>query len=510
MHYHGLYCCASIAAIFLAAAVVSNASPPRDNSREPTGASVAFTSRDPVITEAVKLMDSGEFSKATKLLDSAHPSDDRAAKELRDVMERIRVAYSTDAEAMLKKLKPAISDVTADDLERWRKAGQLQARTIDGHVWYFNREPANLFRFCDEAKRRRTPAAGKQAAKKQVWRLEDHLAHVIAAAKESGGPEVVPVRERVTYRLIVPAKAPGFKVGATVRAWLPIPQEYRQQKDVKLVRSSPQHARLADSSSENPPAKGAAQRTVYFEARVADPAKPMTFEEVFEFTTSAYYPSLDDAKAKPLPADYADGDLGERPPHIQFTPEVKETVARIVGNETNPLAKARRIFHYVSDNVAYCSEEEYSTIPSLSTKALSSKKGDCGIHAMLFITLCRAAGIPARWQSGWATLPSGPDMHDWAEFYVAPWGWLPGDPTCPPYGLQHADDPALRDFYFGHLDSYRLIVNRDFGRDLIPAKQSLRSEPLDFQRGEVEIDGKNLYYPDWDYSIDIEWLNDGK
>ncbi|HKD38502.1 MAG TPA: transglutaminase-like domain-containing protein, partial [Pirellulales bacterium] len=292
--------------------------------------------------------------------------------------------------------------------------------------------------------------------------------------------------------------------------WLPIPQEYRQQKDVKLISSSPEHSQLAEASSHNPPTSGAAQRTLYFQARVADPPKPMTFEEVFEFTTSAFYPMLDDAKAKPLPADYADGDFDERPPHIVFTPEVKETVARIVGNETNPLVKARRIFHYVSDKVAYCSEEEYSTISSLSTKALSSKKGDCGVHAMLFITLCRAAGIPARWQSGWATLPSGPDMHDWSEFYVAPWGWLPCDPTCPPYGLQKIGDPTLRDFYFGHLDSYRLIVNRDYGRELIPAKQSLRSEPLDFQRGEVEIDGKNLYYPHWDYSIDIEWLNDGK
>jgi transglutaminase-like putative cysteine protease len=233
------------------------------------------------------------------------------------------------------------------------------------------------------------------------------------------------------------------------------------------------------------------------------------FEEVVEFTTSAYYPKLDDAQAQPLPADYAEGDLGERPPHIRFTPEVKEIVNRVVGNETNPLAKARRLFHYVSDNVAYCSEEEYSTIASLSTKALSSRKGDCGIHAMTFITLCRAAGIPARWQSGWETLRVGNDMHDWCEFYVAPWGWLPCDPTCPPYGLQKSDDPAVRDFYFGHLDAYRLIVNRDFGRELFPPKQSLRSEPLDFQRGEVEIDGRNLYFPHWEYDFRPEWLSDG-
>ncbi len=475
---------------------------------EPSGASLAFTSKDPVVGEARKLVEAGEFTKAAKLLDSDKPADARAADELRDVIARIRVAYSTDAKTMLAKIKRSIPDVTADDLERWRKAGQLQARTIDGRVWYFSREPANLFRFCDEAIRRRKTPGNKSAPAGESpprWKLADHLTAIVAAANKSGQPEVLPVKQRVTYRLTVPADAPGMKTGAIVRVWLPFPQEYRQQKDVKLIHSSPDHKQLAESSRGNPPSAGAAQRTLYFEERVADPPRPLTFEEVFEFTTSAYYPILDDAKALPLPADYAEGDLGERPPHIRFTREVKETVARIVGDEKNPLAKARLIYQYVSNHVAYCAEEEYSTIESLSTKALASCKGDCGVHAMTFITLCRAAGIPARWQSGWATLPTGPDMHDWSEFYVAPWGWLPCDATCPPYGVQPGDNPALRDFYFGHLDSYRLIVNRDFGRELIPPKHSLRSEPLDFQRGEVEIDGKNLYFPHWSYDFTAEW-----
>jgi transglutaminase-like putative cysteine protease len=524
-------CCTLIAMILVTVPVLLAAAT-ADSQPAAPGASLAFTSTDLVIVAARELMEAGEFTKAIKLLDSKKPGDAQAGEELRDVMGRIRLAYASEPDVMLAKVKKAIPDVTADDLERWRKAGQLQARTIDGRVWYFDREPANLFRFCDEAKKRRKAGASK---KETEWKLEDHIARVIAAAKDASGPELVPIRQRVTYRLTVPSSAPGFKPGALVRVWLPFPQEYRQQRDIKLISASPQYNLLADSSQGDPPTKGAAQRTLYFEQRVPEdsrsstpspstrPAgagargrgegaaklKPLTFEEVFEFTTSAYYPKLDDAQAKPLPADYAEGDIGERRPHIRFTPEVKATVARIVGDETNPLAKARRIFRYVSDNVAYCSEEEYSTIGNLTTKALRSRKGDCGIHAMTFITLCRAAGIPARWQSGWETLRSGNDMHDWAEFYVAPWGWLPCDPTCPPYGVQKSDDPAVRDFYFGHLDSYRLIVNRDFGRDLFPPKPSLRSEPLDFQRGEVEIDGKNLYFPHWQYDFRPEWLSDG-
>ncbi|HSU66310.1 MAG TPA: transglutaminase domain-containing protein [Tepidisphaeraceae bacterium] len=470
-----------------------------------TGASAAFTSVDPTIVRARELMDAGEFTRATQLLDSQKPTDLRAGEELREVMARIGLAYTTDSDAMLAKVRQSIPEATAQDLERWRKAGQLQCRTIDGRLRYFNREPANLFRFCDQARRRRIVVAEKPPG----WRLEDHLARVVAAAKAGAGPEVVPIRQRVTFTLTVPPDAPGLLPGALLRVWLPFPQEYRQQQDVKLIRTAPPYDLLSDPAKGDPPDVGAAQRTLYFEQRVSDPPRSMTFEEVFEFTCSAYYPMLDDARARPLPADYAGGELAERPPHIRFTPQVTDTVARLVGSETNPLARARRIFQFVSSDIAYCSEEEYCTIPSLSAKALSSRTGDCGVHAMLFITLCRAAGIPARWQSGWETKRVGPDMHDWCEFYVAPWGWLPCDPTSPPYGLQPASDPAIRDFYFGHLDAYRLIVNRDYGRELHPPKQSLRSEPLDFQRGEVEVDGKNLYFPHWDYDIHVEWLSDG-
>ena len=37
-----------------------------------------------------------------------------------------------------------------------------------------------------------------------------------------------------------------------------------------------------------------------------------------------------------------------------------------------------------------------------------------------------------------------------------------------------------------------------------PAKTSFRSEPTDFQRGEIEIDGHNLYFNEWSYDFQVE------
>ena len=470
-----------------------------ERSREPTGASLALTSDEPTLVHARALLDVGRFAEARRALERGGQS--RAGREALEIMQRVRIAYALDAATLLDRVREGVPDVTAQDLERWRQAGQVQFRLIDGKVMYFGREPANLWRFCDEAKRRR-----KLDSRPRGWTLESHLSRVIAEAQKSGGGIVTPVRQRVKYTLTVSANAPHVRPGALVRVWLPLAQEYRTQSDVRLLRTSPADAVVAPPATGQWPLHGAAQRTIYLERRAPSPSGPMTFEAEFECTSSAYYPMLNDTKALPLPADYDQGHLGERPPHILFSKQLRETVWRVVGEETNPLTRARRIFHFVATHIAYCAEEEYSTIPSLSAKALTSGRGDCGVQTMLFIAMCRCAGIPARWQSGWQTMREHFDMHDWCEFYVAPWGWLPADPS---YGLRDSADPLVREFYFGHQDAYRLIVNRDYGYPLVPPKESLRSEPLDFQRGEVEVDGHNLYFPYWDYDMQVQWLDEG-
>lgn len=411
-----------------------------------------------------------------------------------ELIARIRLEYSDDEEAALKRLAKAIPDVAPADLRRWREAGLLQHRMLDDSVRYFRREPSNLFRFCDEARDRRQARPADAG-----FDLEAHLRAVIEAARP-GQVEVVPVKHRISYTLTLP---PGrAKAGSVVRAWLPYAQEYRQQQEVKLISTSPASPVIAPVGIKDGKVQRHAQRTLYFEQIVQEPERELKFSAVFEYTSRAYYPAMDEARARPLPADFDRQYLAERLPHIAFTADLRRAVKQAVGEERNPLLRARQIFAFVDREIRYAAEEEYAIIPSFSEKALRSRKGDCGIQGTLFITMCRAAGIPARWQSGFQTKPGQINMHDWAEFYVEPWGWLPADPS---YGLQKSDDPRVKWFYFGHQDAYRLIVNLDYGSPLLPAKESLRSEPADFQRGEVEIDGRNAYFNEWDYDMKVEY-----
>jgi hypothetical protein len=134
---------------------------------------------------------------------------------------------------------------------------------------------------------------------------------------------------------------------------------------------------------------------------------------------------------------------------------------------------------------------------------------------MLFITLCRLNGIPARWQSGWNTFPRFKDMHDWAEMYIAPYGWVPVDPWAGIFAMRYATSLSaekrreLRDFYFGGLDQYRMAANSDHCQELTPAKRTSRCDTVDFQRGEVEYGNHNISAGQFSYDLTVKELEPG-
>jgi len=475
-----------------------------DSLSEPNAASLAFTSKDPVVLQAFELVKSGKFEDAEDLL-CANANQDtpealRARGETLEIIRRTRFEYSLDLDGLLAKVRRSIPDATSREVKRWARESRARYRMIDGRKMFFRREPQNIFIFSEEARKRREQAGNAPA--KSKWKLADHLRAVVDEAERTGSVEVQPVHHKVTHTLTIRSNAPGIQAGSIVRAWLPYPQEYRQQRDVKLISASPAPKLIAPNAVDGNPVGGGAQRTVYFEQRIAAPSEPIEFKLVFDYTSFAYYPRLDESAVQPLPSDWNGACLGERLPHIAFTPEIRRELARIVGRETNALARARKIFRWVSANVPWCAEDEYSIIPSFGIKGFTARRGDCGVQSTVFITMCRIAGIPARWQSGFQTKPGENwGMHDWSEIYIAPWGWLPVDAS---YGVKESEDPRIADFYCGHQDSYRMIVNLDWGRELYPPKQSLRSEPADFQRGEVEVDGRNLYFDQWDARTEVE------
>jgi transglutaminase-like putative cysteine protease len=477
--------------------------PPSDVELNTPGASVVWTASGADADRVRAMLVGGEFARLRHELESI--ADPQLRDEARQMMHRITRDFPLDPDAVLQQLRAEFADAREGDVAHWTRGGELQHRLIDGQPRYFRRAVANLLRFNVEAQRRRDAARATATQPTSdrhgsgSFALAGHLEQVVAAAtrsSEAGHRELhlLPVRTTVTYRLAVHPNRPGVRPGSLARVWLPFPKPYGPQRDVTLHRASHANPIIAPET--------APQRTIYLETIVERPDQPLEFEVVFSYVTAARYPQLRDEDARPLPADWGDRHLVARPPHVLVDDAMRSLAREIVGDQTNPLAQARKLFEWIDAGVRWCHEVEYSILPSLPRKLLETRRGDCGVQSMLYISLCRSIGIPARWQSGWTTdLSNGGNLHDWTEVYVEPFGWIVVDPS---YGRKQHPDPRVRDFYFGHNDRYRMIVSTDYAAALVPPKPSWRSEPLDFQRGEVEIDGRNLYFDEWDYDATFE------
>jgi len=196
-------------------------------------------------------------------------------------------------------------------------------------------------------------------------------------------------------------------------------------------------------------------------------------------------------------------------PHVVFTPEIKALSDKIAGGETNPYLKAKKFYDWIASQIKYSYAIEYSTIRNISDYCRTKQYGDCGQEAFLFITLCRLNGIPARWQTGWNTCPGDKTIHDWSEIYIAPYGWMPVDPYMGIFSTRYANTltpeqkKEVRDFYFGGLDWYRMAANSDHNQTLTPPKHTMRSDDVDFQRGELEWANHNIYFDQ--YSWNLKW-----
>ncbi|MGB2870089.1 MAG: transglutaminase-like domain-containing protein, partial [Bacteroidota bacterium] len=193
-----------------------------------------------------------------------------------------------------------------------------------------------------------------------------------------------------------------------------------------------------------------------------------------------------------------------------FTEKIRQLSHQLAGKEPNPLLKARNFYDWITSNIKYSYALEYSTIRNISDYCLTNMYGDCGQEALLFITLCRWNGIPARWQSGWFTFPGGKTIHDWTEIYVKPYGWIPVDPYMGIFAVRYLNSlgtdekEQVRKFYFGGLDQYRMSANSDHSQTLNPPKYSMRSDNVDFQRGELEYGNTNIYFDQYSFDLQVE------
>jgi transglutaminase-like putative cysteine protease len=453
---------------------------------------------------AQQAQERGEFKKATDILTVAlkteqGPDRKELAHEL-EMIERIRQDYSFTKDELFQKIDASIKDFSHAEFEKWLKEGRFDSRMIDGEQRFTGTSVSNLyFRHPELNARRRTPKDDSAYHKLTL----ENVRKIKAAAKKENKPYVLPTRYKAS--ITVTAEKNVAPDGEIVRAWLPVPRRTPFQDDFKLLSTSSPVKYLADENS--------AIRSVYLE-QPAIQDQPTKFSAVFEYTLRTVRFPLDAKKVKP--ADKNDPALKPflaEAPHVVFSPELKALAQKIAGDETNPMLQAKSFFDWIAENIKYSYAREYSTLTNISHYCMSNGYGDCGQEALLFITLCRSKGIPARWQTGWHLVPGKTTIHDWTEIYLEPYGWVPCDPWAGIFAMQYCvslkpeERREVRDFYFGGLDQWRMIANSDHSQQLQPPKNSFRSDDVDFQRGELEFGNHNIYFDKYDYKIEAQLLD---
>jgi transglutaminase-like putative cysteine protease len=127
---------------------------------------------------------------------------------------------------------------------------------------------------------------------------------------------------------------------------------------------------------------------------------------------------------------------GGDPQLLAATPEVdadnpglRRLAAEVVGGEKGVYAASARLVRWVHDHL----DKVYGQSRDKASEVLSSGKGDCTEHSLLFVALARAAGIPARGVYGLVYASYGDGVpalywHAWAEVRSGK-EWIAVDPT---------------------------------------------------------------------------------
>ncbi len=430
----------------------------------------------------------GDFAKLTqwtasvKKNNTLHGEVWLRADSLEQIAHRVKLDFMLDEVAVDSLLLKEFGEVNPIQKKKWEDAGLLEHKYIDGKKRYFKRAFSNLKILLNQDK-------GLINDPLADFCLQ-HTQRVIEETKKNG-QVVLPQSFKVEFSLRVNANA--VPDGEEIRCWLPFPKElHARQTKVELVSASEEYNLSNDTNIH---------RTIYMTQKAQKDMETI-FTVQFNFTSSAQYFQLsaDMVHDYHTKTDIFKHYTKQQFPHIVFSDRIKQLSDSIVGTTKNPLEKVQKLYYWIDENIPWAGALEYGTISCIPEYVLDHKKGDCGMQTLLFMTMARYQGVPVKWQSGWMMHPGQLNLHDWCEVYYQGVGWVPLDRS---FNLQNTDNMALKEFYITGIDAYRLIINDGIGAELKPRKNFLRSEPWDFQRGEVEWAGGNLYFDLWDYSMKV-------
>ncbi len=278
----------------------------------------------------------------------------------------------------------------------------------------------------------------------------------------------------------------GIEAGQKLRLRLPLPlSQSSEQVEIEPIASPHLFARVARSEGR-------------LDFQFAAPSEPVVeIAAKMSFTTNGC--SRDDIFGC-LPDDKRETYLRANEGLVRVTPPIQALAHAIAGMGRDHLEMATSLFHYIIDELM-CGMVHYDQVSADSPGDWVLKAGwyDCQLGSALFVSMCRARGIPARILSGHMLYRLAPGFHYWAEVWIDGLGWTPFDFLT--WDLSQAGrDTAWRGCFVGRVD-YRMVTQCFpllFTGPMsvrFPAAWHLVNAPYDggMQISFTELDGKLIY-----------------
>ena len=177
----------------------------------------------------------------------------------------------------------------------------------------------------------------------------------------------------------------------------------------------------------------------------------------------------------------------------------KEYASKITNGKRTTLEKARALYDWTVDNMYRDPDVKGCGLGEVDV-LLHRPGGKCADIHSVFVTLARAAGIPAREIFG-IRLPKGREgdmtkaQHCWAELHEPGYGWVVVDPADVRKAILEKkitveEAKPLREYYFGAVDENRIAFGT--GRDLVLNPPQAGAPINYFMYPYAEADGKPL------------------
>lgn len=432
------------------------------------------------LSDITDRIESGDYKEVNAILEQNSANIDPVRMDsIKQTMDRLKADFPYTIEEGTKLIAEKYPFVTQEIVQKWIDFKYIEVKKFDGVPYMFRKAVSNLKRVVPEL------SIGDKHDSFVIQQGYEELAANAIAAAEKGIADT----KTVTIKFTVDVKEREYQKKDLLRVWIPCPRESSRQSNFKLISSS-DSVTFSEDSDHN---------SMYMEKRNPS-GQAEHFEVVYSYDVKSQYVSpetiMNNKKAYDTESELYKKYTSSQYPHININEKMKNLAMSIVGTETDPFKQASLIYDWIDTNYPWAGAREYSTIPNIPEYVLNSKHGDCGQVSLLYITLLRNLGIPAKWESGFMLHPGRDGMHDWTEVYYEGIGWVPADMS---FGnIQTAKDENIRNFYKTGLDFYRLAANNGYGDKFSPEKKFIRSETVDFQLGEVETTTQNLfYYKDW-------------